>query len=117
MAQFLTAGFSALRKLFARERLPPPPSRPDPAPGRAPAAWRLLLLPERLDEAPEAPPAPRRRWIRLLLAPEPLARAPEAPPRRRGPGWLRLLLLPERLGAASEARGAIDDSAPNVNRR
>jgi hypothetical protein len=96
VTQILPAIFSALRKAFAWERLPPAPE-PSARGSAHPRArvLRLLLGRELLAVEPERH-LPRRRWLALLFAIEPLPRDSPALPRPRA-RWMRWLFAPEPL--------------------
>lgn len=95
MAQILNATISFMRKIFALERLPPPPE-PARAGGHRAGGLLALFVPESLPRDPERPASPRRGWLGLLFAPERLPLDPPPPPRRRGRA-LAAIFAPERL--------------------
>jgi hypothetical protein len=95
MKQSLAAFLAQLRRMFAKETLPEPPSE-GPLRQARPRLARLLLAAEPLPED-AVPGGPERRGLlRAFLGPEPLPVDPPAAPHRRS-HWLAWLFAPERL--------------------
>jgi len=95
MKQRLASFLAQLRRMFAKETLPAPPSEGPPRRAR-PRFAQLLLAAEPLPQE-TAPGAPERRGLlRAFFGPESLQLDPPAAPHRRS-RWLAWLFAPERL--------------------